>query len=355
MSDQNLEIEGTTTGNVASEVQTTPTEAVATETKSASLDEAIKAALAKHDPAAADTPRTALPTTDTPTADTASEAKAVDPITGRELEPIKAPAGWTPKLREQHWGKLDRELQQFLVARDTDISNRLTQTADERKLATLFKEATAPYEGFLKQFNTSALDHAKELFNLSYALNTGSPQTRAQLIVNLMQHFKPDAGTMQQLLANPGMTVMTPPPAPQPFDREAEVEKALAERDQKAKEAEGLRELSAFQADPKNEFFEDVRGLMGKIIDAGLVDADSTSELFKKAYDLACSQHPEVAQVIAARQATAITPATATPTAKPIASVKPSLGAGKSAKAPPKGMSMDDAIRAAMEQHGIPV
>ena len=88
---------------------------------------------------------------------------------------------------------------------------------------------------------------------------------------------------------------------------------------------------------------------MGRILNAELVDAPTMPELLKKAYDLACSNHPEISQLIAQRKAAA--PAAPAKKAAPVASVKPSLGTGEKSKAPARKMTLDEAVNAAFNAH----
>jgi hypothetical protein len=102
-----------------------------------------------------------------------------------------------------------------------------------------------------------------------------------------------------------------------------------------------------------------VKVLMGKAIDAELVQGDTLPELFKNAYDLACQQHPEVKAALAARaqSATPVVPAQAQAQPTPTRSVKPSLGNGKSGPTQIKTTSTKDAASKAfdlvMAKHGM--
>jgi hypothetical protein len=92
---------------------------------------------------------------------------------------------------------------------------------------------------------------------------------------------------------------------------------------------------------------------MGKAIEAGLVNGSTTEEVMKNAYDLACKQHPEIAGIIASRGKTNSTltlPAGSKPVAKPVQSVKPSLGSGAANKTTPKFKNRREAIEAAYEK-----
>jgi len=288
----------------------------------------------------------------TPTqAPTAEEVKGetekeIDPITGRELEPIRAPSSMTPLLREK-WGNVPREMQKFWVDRERDMQMRLQETADERKLAKQFNDVAAPYEAMFRQHGTNAIAHTKELLNLDYQLRTGSPALKAQIIHSLITHFQPDVHTLSQLAA--GQPIQQTQAQQAPNVQEL-VRLELEAREAQRQEAEVIRELEAFAADPANEFLEDVRPTMQKAIEAGFVTGNTIGELFRNAYDFAVKQHPEVSKVIASRAATMSVQPT-TPIAKPVQSVKPSLASGGRGGQPqPRFKSTRDAASAAWDK-----
>jgi hypothetical protein len=273
--------------------------------------------------------------------------KEIDPITGRELEPIRAPSSMTPLLREK-WGEVPRDMQKYWTDRERDIQIRLQETADERKLAKQFNEVVAPYEAIFRQHNTNAVAHAKELFNLDYQLRSGSPAQKAQIIHGMIMHFQPDVQTLAQLAAG---RPMQPAQTQQAPDVQELVKKELEAREAQQQEAEISRELQAFAADPKNEFLEDLKPTMQKAIEAGFVTGNSITELFRNAYDWAAKNHPEVSQVLATRTATSSVQA-ASPAAKPIQSVKPSLASGgRGGQAQPRPKSLREAAEMAWNKH----
>lgn len=307
-----------------------------------SLDDALAKAFEKHTPPTGEADKPAKgPLPNTPTVER-PEGKQFDPVTGREIEPMKAPAGWTPALRER-WGTIDPVVQRFIHDRETQIAQTISKTADERKTAAEFREIVQPYEATLRNFGISGAELTKNLFSQWNALQTGSPVQRAQLIDGFIRHFKPDINTLIQL-AN-GQAV-APQPAPQPSVDEL-VEQKLVAREQAAQEAALNDGILAFSSDPNNEFFEDVKVQMGRIIAAELVDGKTPEEMMKKAYDLACSQHPEISQILAARKP--VVPAL--PRRQPVASVKPSLGRNAKSPTAPKRMTLDDAIAEAVKRH----
>jgi hypothetical protein len=339
-----------TTSNAEAVIKTDAPEVAETkieEPKALSLDEALAKAFEKHTPAENDEkPKTALPkTAKVESTEQVTETKLVDPITGRVAEPMKAPAGWTPALREK-WASVDPQVQKFIRDQEVGVSKKMQEVSDERKFAAEFKEVVAPYEAMLRGFNTTAKDHVKELMTMSHTLNTGTPQVKAQVLFNLINHFKPDAQTLQSLFAG-----QQPTPTAAPVNVQEEVQKVLSARDEAEQQKSIASDIEKFSTDPKNEFFSDVRDSMSRIITAGVVDAPTMPELFKKAYDLACSQHPEISQILAERTQVAAPVEVQTPAA--VRSIKPSLGSGVKSKAPARKMSMDEAVHEAVRRAGL--
>lgn len=344
------DLENQTTSNVEEVSTVEVPEVKVEEAKPLSLDEALLKAFEKHVPSKEEEkPKTALPKSPEAKAEEApaeDDGKVIDPITGRAAEPMKAPAGWTPALREK-WGTIDPQVQKFIRDQEVGMARKLQDVSEERKIANEFKSTVAPYEAMLRQFNTTAKDHVGELLNMSYTLNTGSAQTKAQVIYNLIQHFKPDPQALQSLFAGQQPQAQQ---AQAPVNVQDEVKKTLAAEREAQQEQSIKDEITRFETDPKNEFFGDVRDLMSKVITAGLVEAPTTTELFRKAYDLACAQHPEVSKVLAGRvQQTA----PAVQQAAPTRSVKPSLNGGGKSKIPVRSVSLDDAVAEGMKRAGL--
>jgi hypothetical protein len=336
--------------------QTTPVvETQTTETKlePKSMREVIAESFDKLEQVDTDKPvekKTALPKQDNAVAETAAvdTTKEVDPISGRTLEPIKAPAGMPAGIREK-WGTLDRQVQQYWTDREKDIQQTLSKTDNERKLASEFKEIAAPYEGMLRQFNVTAGQHAKELFNLSYSLNNGTPQTKAQIIFNLINHFKPDPQSLQQLFAGQPVQQTN---VQQPINVQDEVNKVIAARTEAEEGTRVQNSLETFKNDPANEFFSDVRGLMGKIIDAGLVTGNTYDEMFKNAYELACQRTPDIKNILDSRGNASVAQGNTSASvqkAKAVPSVKPSLNGGSHSKVPVKPMTARQAAEMAYD------
>jgi hypothetical protein len=285
------------------------------------------------------------------TADTASTepAKEVDPISGREIEPIRAPSTMTPTLREK-WGTVPREYQKFWVDRERDMQVKLQETADQRKLAKDFHQAAEPYQDTFRQNGVSAVEHAKDLFSMSHQLHTGNAQQKAQIIHKLMVQFQPDAQTLSHLF-NGGQVQPVQSAQPVPSVDEL-VNQRLQAREAEQQQAAIQASIDQFKADPRYEFTDDLGELMGKAIEAGFVKGDDFPTLFRNAYEFAANQHPEVKQILANRAAANPVVQVPAKTQKAVQSVKPSLASnGRGGQTQPRPKSLREAAELAWNKH----
>lgn len=308
----------------------------------------------------------ALPKLDgLPKTEAAKPKQEIDPITGRVLEPIKPPASMSPELREQ-FGQVPRRMQQYWVDREKHIATELGKTTEARKFYEEFRGITQPYEGLLKHHNITATAHAKELFQLSHSLNTGTPEQKAYVFVQLLNQFKPDAATMQAMLAGQQVNIRPPTVPQRQYTQDELADMALAKRTEEQQNQSAQSETERFGNDSANEFYADVKHTMGQLIDTGVIPESDIPTMLRQAYDLAVSRHSGIQEVLAARKGAvpgqraqqaplqplqhAQAPAAA---ARPTPSVKPSVGGGvQRASQNRKFSSSREAARAALEANG---
>lgn len=313
-------------------------EPVEQEAKVSSIDDAITAALKTHQQKAASPEKPVQ-------VPALKEGQVEDTINGRVLEPIKAPGSLTPQLRES-WQKVPREFQQFWSDRERDMSKTMQETAAARKGFAEFSDIVKPFERQLAAHNLTPADYTRELYKSADVLWNGTPQEKAHVFVQLLTRHQPDAATLQALLAGQQPPAVQQPPR---INVREEVEAMLREREEQQHTNQAQSALAQFAADPANEFYDDVKEYMGRIIDGGLVDGNSLPELLKNAYDFALKNHPQVAPVVAQR-ATQQPQVATRPVARPNGQIKPGLSGGRVSATTgqaQKVKSIDDAINAA--------
>jgi hypothetical protein len=302
-----------------------------------------------------------LPTGKTPPAAQASAAAAVpqdnaedfDPISGQKLEPIKAPAGMPPALRET-WSKLPREHQQFWAKREQDMSQNFTRLGANDKFAKTIQESAKALLPMLKANNTTLEAFTQRVYANAHQIANGTPQQKAVLLGNMIRQYKPDAATLKAVLAGQQVNV---PQQRQAVNIEQEVQKRIEAERTKEREGTFVQAIQEFNNDPAHEFANDVGDAMTAAIQGGLVETEgkSAKEILKAAYDFAVANHPQIKQVLAARgaQPAAVPAQGAVPNtgARAVRSAKPSAGGGHTSGVPKnKFKTTRDAASAAYDQ-----
>jgi len=233
-----------------------------------------------------------------------SEAKSDEP----KPEPrpsIKVPESWKP-IAKEHWTKLPAEVQQEVMRREREITQTLQQTAEQRKLADRFTEATRPFEAMIRAEGRDPVVAAQELFATAAFLRTGTPAQKAQLVANMVKNFGIPIDALDQALVGEEIP-----------DEESKIANLLDQRLKPVmgfmEELKSLRsqreastqqqiqtEIEAFAEDPQNEFFTDVREDMADIMEISSRRGHKLT--LKQAYDKAVLANDEIQQILKKRK-----------------------------------------------------
>jgi len=232
------------------------------------------------------------------------EAKADEP----KPEPrssTKAPISWKPGAKE-HWGKLPPEVQQEVDRREREITQTLQHTAEQRKLADRFVEATRPFEAMIRAEGRDPVVAAQELFATAAFLRTGTPAQKAQLVANMVKNFGIPIDALDQALVGEEIPDEDSKIA-QLLDQRLkpvmgfidEVKGLRSQREQQTQQ-NALSEIQSFAQDPKNEFFDDVREDMADLME--LASKRGSPLTLQEAYDRAIRSNDEIQLIIKRRK-----------------------------------------------------
>jgi hypothetical protein len=229
---------------------------------------------------------------------------------------LKAPASWKADLREK-WKTLPPEVQAEVIRRERENDARLQESASLRRFAQQFKQVTDPYRAVIESEGANPLAAFHDYLKTAQLLRTGAPADKARMVAQLVQQFQIPLAALDSYLAaairgggavpqqqQPQQQVYTQPPytnapGPQQF-RDPRLDEML-ER-QANQDRETIRSsMQSFAADPKNEFFDDVRGTMADVMDAAAKRGIVMN--LADAYSRACQIEPEVKKVLDARAA----------------------------------------------------
>ena len=196
-----------------------------------------------------------------------------------------------------------------------------------------------------------------ELLKAESILRHGMPSEKAGFVAHIVRKYGVgiedlDGALVGVALQNTGADPMTIQRAVQqalaPLMNAAQ--QRQAERNQRT-EQEIAHEIDTFRADPKNEYFEDVRNLMADVMEVSTRNGEELS--VADAYERACLLHPEVRKIIVAKQngASAQNLTQAAQRAKAAAVSVKGSGAVVGSPEPTEPLSVRAAIEKAFETH----
>jgi hypothetical protein len=209
------------------------------------------------------------------------------------LPPIKAPLGWKAETKAQ-WDKLPREIQAEVDRRETEMEKKLSQVDEERQYGRKLKEVVTPYMPLFNASGTPVEKGITEMLNYAHILQTGTPQSKAQLLWTLAQRWGADMR-------------ITPQAAQQPAHQLQSLTQELNTlKQQLAKQPEVLRQqqeesklksvIEAFASDPKHPYYEKVKPVMASLLTSG------AAKDMEDAYEQACFANPDIRSTLTIEQ-----------------------------------------------------
>lgn len=242
-------------------------------------------------------------------AQTPSKVAAKTPTQQRQegtaaVEPAKtrAPASWNPAVRE-HWNALPDPVRDFITQREAQITSELTQSASARKLADDFVQSIRPYEQMIRAARTTPIQAVRSLLNNAAVLQAGTAAQKVAVAAAIIKTYGVDIQQLDAALSGQVRQDNSP---------NAQIERIVNERlapmhqlmerlnqsDQQSVQAlaaEASSEIEEFASSEDAEFLDDVKDEVADLLE---VAAKRGRELsLKQAYEIACSQNPEIAQV----------------------------------------------------------
>jgi hypothetical protein len=289
----------------------------------------------------------------------AAEATPTAPTPTATPEDVWTPASWKPLAREK-WASLDPEIKAEVKRRELEINSTLRASAEARRFAEEFSAVISPYAHFIQQDGGTPIQTVSNMMQVAATLRTGHPTQRAALIADIVQQFGVDIGLLdQQLTARVSGTA----PAQDPMahvhsllqNELAPVKQFMQELQQrKASQAQEMQssvlsEIEQFEADPKNEFFADVRDDVADLLEGAAKHGIQMS--LQTAYNRAIMRHPQIGQLIEQRtRAQAVSEATAAARRAQEASASLSSTAAPNETSEPMGDDIRSTLMASMKQ-----
>lgn len=233
-------------------------------------------------------------------------------VEAEKTEEVKAPINVSPKLREK-WKDLDPEWKKHISEREKEIATTMQETAQSRKLGDNFLNLVQPYIPIMQAEGAQSPLHAvEELLKTVSALRMGSPQQKAARMAQLINHYGIDIAMLDDTLVSQGQGKQqtnggtVDPNISAVIDQKLQPVNQLIERfnkasadQQQANQRSIQKEIQDFAADPKHEFYNDVRETMADLMDVAAKNGKAMS--MEEAYRQACVINPEINEIMTKR------------------------------------------------------
>jgi len=226
------------------------------------------------------------------------------PAPARAAPELKVPSSYKPAAREA-WGKVPPEVQAEIVRVDREVRETMQRTAEVRKEADEFKKAAAPWESMYRSLGVTPSQAFDGLSRAFYTLQYAPPQNKAQALAKIIRDagLADEAGINLLAQAIDGKGQSAPAVVdPNAIAQQAEARILQRLQAQAAQQASARNSAMLGKFAEKHEFFEDVRVPMADILAARGTPNPSEAEL-EEVYTLACKTRPEIAGVLAQREA----------------------------------------------------
>lgn len=229
--------------------------------------------------------------------------KVVEPRTDR------APASWRGDAKKV-WAELPLAARQEVIRRERDTSRVLQDSAQDRQRVSQIQEILAPHMDRIREIHQgNPLTAINNLLGIERTLISGDTSSKAQLVANMINHFKIDVGVLDSLLSGQA-------PSPE-STQQSSIEKLLDQRlvpvmnffqqQQKIQQqsAEQIQQQVAttveqMATDPQFPYFEEVREEMADIIEMASKRGITVS--LSDAYEKAVRMNDDTYQASGARE-----------------------------------------------------
>lgn len=258
-----------------------------------------------------------------------------------KVETKPRPSSWK-KDYEEHWGKLDPTLQDYIQQREADYAKGVSTYKNQWDMAAPIVETIKQFEPLINQYNLSPKEWVNRLGKADMMLSQGTPEQKLQMFAQLANDYGVNLG---QLTGQSGYDPQFSQLA-QELNQIKNQWSSFQSAQEQQEQAQLQNEIASFKDD--KPYFDEVRETMAGLLQSGM--ADDLQSAYDKAIRLnddvfqkvqaEQAQKSEAAQreKVAAAKAKVLSPKSTTPTAS-------ATVGGKSAS------SAREAIMQAMEQH----
>lgn len=253
---------------------------------------------------------------------------------------IRPPPSWSAEAKSQ-FATLPPTIQQEVLKRETEIQQGKAQWDTKAESYNKLDAILAPLDTRLAIAGTTRENYLTGLIKADEMLR-GENRSEALVQIARMYGIPLPNGQPQQYQ-------QVDPPAQAPVTPqlvEAAVQTALQRQRQEAGQAEADAAIADFAADPANLYFENVKAEMGALLKAG------SAKTLQDAYRMACNARDDIRALLTPPAQPKQQPVPTQPNALSLTG-SPPLGGSQASGA--SGGSLEDDIRAAMQEHSARV
>lgn len=214
----------------------------------------------------------------------------------------QAPVGLPPEAREA-WKDTPKAVKEAMAKREIDFATGMQKNAEGAKRAQQMDQTLAPYQQYFAM-NGGPAASLQNLLQAGAGLQMGTPNQKAELIAGLINQFGVDITALDAVLVGkpPAAEAQQSSEVQQQIDTALEPYKQQqAQQQQQQQQAQQAQqqtisdEVTAFSADPQNEFYNDLKGDMADILD--LAANRGKPMTMAQAYNTAKQLRPDILKI----------------------------------------------------------
>lgn len=215
-------------------------------------------------------------------------AEATPPVESK----AKVPQSWSA-TEKAHWDKIPAEVQAVIARREEEAHRGITALGQDAAMGKKLKDVISPYLPMIRAEGGDEAGAVRDLLQTAYILRTANAEQKLGVIRHIAGQFGVDLAVAAQ-----GVQQVNPE-VHQLQTKIAQLEgRFVSAEQQQHQQVQGQAQtiIEAFAADPKNEFYEQVKPAMAQLLVGGL------AKDMQEAYDMACHAIPDVRSTILTRQ-----------------------------------------------------
>lgn len=229
------------------------------------------------------------------TSETAEKQPSEASVDNYEQEEVKVetkprPSSWK-KDYEEHWGKLDPTLQDYIQQREADYAKGVSTYKNQWDMAQPIVEAIRPFEPLLREHGVAPQQWVTQLGNAHAQLVKGTPEQKLEMFAQLANDYGVNLGALTgQTGYDPQFSQLA-----QELNQIKNQWSSFQSAQEQQEQVQLQNEIESFKND--KPYFDEVRETMAGLLQSGMADD------LQSAYDKAIRLNDDVFQRVSAEQA----------------------------------------------------